>query len=226
LGLETDGFAEIFRLPPEKPVPDWRCRRRPTTFIRYGAENDRFELVRCDGTTAPFALDKLSILARPPEASRPEGGELPDEPDDASWRERREWTPGVRIMHPRLLWALQKLADAFPWKAVYIYSGYRPSAEVHDGSGHMSLHAQGRAIDIAFYGVDNADLFKACRELKDVGCGYYPHAPFVHVDVRRAGTGQAFWVDTSKPGEPAEYVDSWPGVVDSGALSWVPSAKR
>src|SRR5258708_12501834 len=71
----------------------------------------------------------------------------------------------------------------------------------------MSLHAQGRAIDIAFYGVDNADLFKACRELKDVGCGYYPHTPFVHVDVRRAGTGQAFWVDASKPGEPAEYVD-------------------
>jgi uncharacterized protein YcbK (DUF882 family) len=124
-------------------------------------------------------------------------------------------------MHPRLLWALQKLADAFPWKAVYIYSGYRPSAEVHDGSGHMSLHAQGRAIDIAFYGVDNADLFKACRELKDVGCGYYPHTPFVHVDVRRAATGQAFWVDASKPGEPAEYVDSWPGVVESGALSWV-----
>ncbi len=224
--LETDGFGNVFRLPPVKPIVDWRCRRRPVTFVRYGAENDRFDLVRCDGSTAPFALDRLSVLARPPEAARPTDGLLPDEPDEAAWNLHHEWVDGVRIMHPRLLWALQKLSDAFPWKAVYIYSGYRPLAEVHDGSGHMSLHAMGRAIDISFYGVSNEDLFKACRDLPDVGCGFYPHAPFVHVDVRRAHSGQAFWVDDSAPGEPAHYVDGWPGVVENGALSWVPAGQR
>jgi hypothetical protein len=71
-------------------------------------------------------------------------------------------------------------------------------------------------------GVHNADLFRFCRSLDDVGCGFYPNSKFVHVDVRRPGTGHAFWVDISGPGEPAHYVDSWPGVVDKGALVWDP----
>ena len=56
---------------------------------------------------------------------------------------------------------MQKIADAFPWKAIYVYSGYRPNAEVHDGSGHQSLHASGRALDISVYNVPKEELFKA-----------------------------------------------------------------
>ena len=214
--LSSNGFDVIFKLPPRKPVVDWRCRRFPVQFLRYGNESDKIDLVRCDGSTAPGALDRLSIIARPPEVAHPEG-ELPDEPDKEAWEKRREWVDGVRMMHPRLLWALQRLADAFPRKAVYVYSGYRPFAEVHDGSGHQSLHASGRAIDLSFFHVPNAELFKACRELKDVGCGFYPHGKFVHVDVRRAHSGKASWIDASEPGEIARYVDSWPGVVDAPA---------
>ncbi|MFO0619130.1 MAG: D-Ala-D-Ala carboxypeptidase family metallohydrolase [Polyangiaceae bacterium] len=224
--LFTDGFSGVFDLPPSKPVVDWRCRRRPVMFLRFGAESDKFDLVRCDGSTALEALDRLSILARPPDVERPSGELLPDEADDAAWSERREWTAGVRVVHPRLVWVMQKIADAFPWKAIYVYSGYRPNAEVHDGSppgmGHQSLHATGRALDISVFNVRKEDLFKACQELKDVGCGFYPNLPFVHVDVRPAGKGKAFWIDTSSAGEPAHYVDSWPGVVESGGLSWVP----
>lgn len=220
--LFTDGFSGVFELPPTKPVIDWRCRRRPVLFLRHNAESDKFDLVHCDGSTAFEALDRLSILARPPGVERPEGELLPEEIDDAAWSNHREWTHGVRVVHPRLVWVMQKLADAFPWKAIYIYSGYRPEAEVNDGTGHQSLHASGRALDISVYNIPKEDLFKACRELKDVGCGYYPNLPFVHVDVRRAGTGKAFWIDTSGAGEPANYVDSWPGVVESGALSWIP----
>ncbi len=222
--LESDGYGAFFLLPPTKPVVDWRCRRKPVTIVRYGAEQDQVELVRCDGTMAPEALDRLSILARPPEVPRPTGL-LPEEPDAAAWDAAHEWVPGVRVAHPRLVWALQRIADAFPRRAIYVYSGYRPNAEVHDGTGHKSLHGSGRALDIAVFRVPNEEVFKACRELKDVGCGFYPHNKFIHLDVRRAHSGKAIWIDASKPGEPADYVDGWPGVVDSGALGWSPPKK-
>lgn len=217
--LATDGMGSIFVLPPTKPIVDWRCRRRPVTLVRYGGESDKVELVRCDGSMAAGAIDALSILARPPETPRPEKG-LPDEPDVTAWSARREWVDGVRIVHPRLAWAVQSIADKFPGKPIYIYSGYRPLAEVNDGSGHKSTHAEGRALDISVLRVPNEQLFEVCRELKDVACGFYPNSKFVHVGVRRAHTGKAMWIDASLPGEPARYVDSWPGVVDKGALAW------
>ena len=76
-------------------------------------------------------------------------------------------------------------------------------------------------MDILVQGVPNAELFLYCRKLDDVGCGYYPNSKFVHVDVRRPGTGHAFWIDVSGPGERSKYVDSWPGVVEKGGLAWL-----
>ncbi|MBK6518306.1 MAG: DUF882 domain-containing protein [Polyangiaceae bacterium] len=216
-GLTTDGFAGVFRLPPLKPVVDWRCRRKPVQIMRSGGESDRFDLVRCDGSVAPEALDRLSILARPPEVARP-GDLLPDEPAPDAWSARREWTAGVRMTHPRLVWALQQLADAFPRKPIILYSGYRPSAEVNDGSGHKSLHADGRALDITVHRVDNEELFRACTKLKGIGCGFYPKHRFVHIDVRRAGPGESFFIDGSEPGEPAKYLSDYPGLVQGGKL--------
>lgn len=217
--LATDGMASLFVLPPTKPVVDWRCRRRPVTIVRYGGESEKLELVRCDGSMGPGALDALSILARPPEIPKPEDG-LPDEPDAEAWAKGHEWMNGIRVVHPRLVWALQRIADAFPGKAIYVYSGYRPLAEVNDGSGHKSTHGEGRALDIAILRVPNEKLFEVCRELKDVACGFYPNSKFVHVGVRRAHTGKTFWIDESMPGEPARYVDSWPGVIEKGAMAW------
>jgi hypothetical protein len=222
--LTSNGFNLLWDLP-KKPVRDWRCRRRPVQFVRYGGERGTFALVRCDGAVAPEALDRLSILARPPEAPSP-GELLPDEPDAASWQDL-EWAPQVRVLHPRLLWLLQRVADAFPYRTVYIFSGYRPrgDAAVRRG-GHHSLHSEGRAMDIMVMGIPNASLFKLCRTLDDVGCGYYPNSKFVHVDVRRPVTGRAFWIDISGPGEPSRYVDAWPGVVEKGAMAWSAGGPR
>lgn len=221
----SNGFDTLWE-PKPKPVP-WsqQCRRRPVTIARYGAEQATFELVRCDGSVAPFALDKLSILARPPEAPSP-GELLPDEPEPEAW-ERGEWTPSVRLIHSRLLWALQKVADTFPRRTIYLYSGYRPPRAGKATTGtHHSFHADGRATDVHVMGVANADLFRFCRTLPDVGCGFYPNSKFVHIDVRAPKSGRAYWVDASRPGEPSRYVDSWPGVVDEGALTWGSSAAR
>lgn len=218
--LASSGFDLLWTAPP-KPVRDWRCRRKPVTFMRYGAETDTFALLRCDGSIAPEALDRISIMARPPEAPGPEGL-LPDEPQREAW-EKREWLPQIRLVHPRLVWALQRVADAFPFRAIYIYSGYRPGAVVRGGT-HQSLHSEARAMDISVFGVSNVMLFDICRKLDDVGCGFYPNSKFIHIDVRRPGIGHALWIDASGPGEPPRYVDSWPGVVVEGAMAW--SAQR
>ena len=217
----SNGFDALWA-PPVKPVPNWKCRRRPVTFVRHGAERSSFDLVQCDGAVASAALDRLSIMMRPPETPDP-GDLLPDEPDADAWA-KGEWIPSVRPVHPRLLWLLQRVADAFPRRIIYVFSGYRPPP-AQGARGHHSMHAEARAMDINVMGIPNAALFKLCRTLDDVGCGYYPNSKFVHVDVRRPGTGRAFWIDDSGPGEPSHYVDSWPGVVEAGALAWDARAK-
>lgn len=204
-------FAPFASAPLRSPCPAWVAAPRPVTVGRYGAEQDRFVLLECDGSVAPEALDRLSVMARPPGAERPELP-LPLEPDAAA-RERGEWVKGVKLLHPRLLWLVNKLALAFPGHPIYLISGYRRDA-------HGSYHRSGRALDLFMTGVPNEALFKYCRKLKDVGCGYYPNHNFVHVDVRGFGQGHPFWIDVSGAGEPSRYVDSWPGVADSGGLIW------
>jgi hypothetical protein len=150
------------------------------------------------------------VLARQPGSQRPTIP-LPLEPQVAN--EFGEWLPELKIVHPRLVWLLENIARAFPNRAIYVYSGYRRD-------GHGSLHRQGRALDLSVNGVASEDLFRFCRKLHDVGCGFYPNSSFIHVDVRPFGSGHPMWIDVSEPGKPSEYVDSWPGLVEEGALGW------
>jgi hypothetical protein len=217
--------AEVFQqlwlalAPKAWPIPEWQCRPREVTLRAHGREADRFLLMRCDGSIPPDALDRLSILARPVGVARP-GDVLPDEPDSAAGP--GEWLPKLRVMHPRLLWVLQRVANEFPWRAMYIYSGYRPAPAPPPAGTRSSFHWQGRALDLAVHGVPNEELFQLCRDLPDMGCGYYPNKRFVHIDVRPRGFGTVFWIDAAPPGEPARYVSHWPGVVDEGAAGWAP----
>lgn len=183
---------------------------RSVTLVRYGAEFDAFRLVECDGSVAPEAMDRLSVIARPPGAPRPELP-LPLEPTPEDHAD--EWVPRVKLVHPRLVWAVQQLATAFPGRAIYVISGYRRD-------DHGSFHKLGRALDVFIYGTPNEAVLEVCRRLADVGCGYYPNNAFVHVDVRAPGTGHALWIDVSRAGEQARYVDAWPGVIEGGALAW------
>ena len=137
---------------------------------------------------------------------------LPLEPQ-ADPTSPEEWIPAVRLLHPRLIWLVQRFAQEFRYRPVTVVSGYRRDAR-------PSPHRRGRALDLFIRGVDNRELMRLCRTLHDVGCGYYPHHSFIHVDVREYGSGHPVWVDVSQPGEPSQYVDGWPGVVEGGALSW------
>jgi hypothetical protein len=188
------------------PCPRWRAPR-PLTVMRYAGESDSFALLDCDGAVSADALDRLSVLARPPAVPRPELP-LPLEPEAGD-----EWLPEVRLLDPRLVWLVQQLGQAFPGRAVVIYSGYRRDA-------HSGFHQKGRALDLQVYGVPNEQVFAFCRSLRDVGCGYYPENKFVHVDVRPYGTNRVLWVDVSKPGAPSRYVDGWPGVLEPG-VAWL-----
>jgi hypothetical protein len=203
---------------PRRPVS---CVARPVTIIRYGADNDRFSLVDCDGAVADGALDRVGVLLRPPEVARPPLP-LPDEPIG----QRGEWVDGVKMPPPRIVWLLNEIAKAFPWRALYVYSGYRPAPTAGTtrprpalGGGHGGLHTDARAVDLAVHGVPTTKLFELCRKLPDTGCGYYPNHPFVHVDVRRPGLVGAAWIDRSYPGEPSVYVRSWPGVADADVFT-------
>jgi len=182
--------------------PRWKAPK-PVSVVRYdGAEYTRMALVDCEGAIAPDALDRLSVLARPPATPKPELP-LPLEPDEDA--PSGEWLPRVKLLHPRLIWVVQKIAEAFPNRSIFIMSGYRRDA-------HGSNHQKGRALDLYVTGVQNIDLFRFCHSLSDVGCGFYPNSKFVHVDVRPYGTHRVAWVDTSEPGAPPQYVTSWPGL--------------
>jgi hypothetical protein len=210
LEVEASPEPELSKLSPVKTCPPWQ-RRRPVTLTRHGAERDTFNLLECDGSVASEALDRLSVLARPPGLARPE---LPLPIEPLANGPHGEWVPGVRMLHPRPVWLVERIAQSFPGRPLYVISGYRPD-------DHGSQHQRGRALDLYVMGIPNEELLRVCRTLHDVGCGYYPNNRFVHVDVRPFGTGHPLWIDVAQPGEPSRYVESWPGVIEDGAVNWL-----
>lgn len=193
------------------PCPKWQVPRA-VHIARYdGIEQATLPLIDCDGGIAPDAIDVVSVLARGAGVPRPE---LPLPIEPAADAGPGEWLPNIKLLDPRLIWAMQKVAEAFPRRTLYIMSGYRQG-------GHSGFHGKGRALDIFVVGVANEQVFGVCRTLRDVGCGYYPNSKFVHIDVRPYGTDRVLWIDDSGPGMPSHYLDGYPGVLDPG-LAWVP----
>jgi hypothetical protein len=195
-------FVPVDRL---RPCPRWE-KPKPVRVVRYVGESEYLSLLDCDGAVPADVLDRLSALARAPDAPRPV---LPLPPEPAPGAQNGEWTRGLHLLHPRLIWALSRIGEAFPGHDLVIMSGYRPDA-------HTSLHRSGRALDLYVAGVPHEELYRVCHSLRDVGCGFYPSGKFVHIDVRPFGTGHVEWVDLSRPGEPSEYADGWPGLIEPG----------
>lgn len=115
----------------------------------------------------------------------------------------------VRVLHPRLLEMLARVAAHWPGRAIEVVSGYRPSNDPHAGS----RHAHARALDFRVVGVAREALRDFCRTLPLAGVGYYPHSVFVHLDVRDRSEGSARWTDYSEPGERPRY-GHWPPSAD------------
>jgi hypothetical protein len=182
-------------------LPAKPCLKEPVEIVR-GPEVERFELTKCDGSIAPAALERFSILIRPGGAARPVAP-----PAELAKKAGQDIAPGIRRVDPRLLERVQAVADHFGKNGsnakFFIISGYRPASV-------GSMHSTGRAMDFRIDGVKNEDVVAFCKTINDTGCGYYPNSSFVHMDVRDAGTGHTAWIDASGPGETPRYVTQWP----------------
>jgi uncharacterized protein YcbK (DUF882 family) len=118
-------------------------------------------------------------------------------------------------IEPRLVHLLAAVSNHFGSRKIEIISGFRPYSPLQH-TAH-SNHNIGKAIDFRVMGVPNEVVRDYCRELRDVGCGYYPNSTFVHLDVRETSS---FWIDYSRPGEPPRYnapnLDADEGTSDVG----------
>ncbi len=147
---------------------------QPIRFVRtWNNKSITVRLMKKSGKLNQASRKKLSILAGP--------------------RKGAKW----RLLHPRLIHMIQRVAERWPGHTIEIVSGYRPGQ-----TGTESKHSQARAIDFRVLGIGNRELYQFCTELPRSGCGYYPNSVFIHMDVREKS---AHWIDYSRPGEKSIY---------------------
>lgn len=109
----------------------------------------------------------------------------------------------------RLVELLYATARHFNENKIEIIAGYRAPRVARAKGNPKSHHREGRACDFRLEGVPLTVLRDYLRQrYSGVGVGYYPNARFVHLDVDRKKN--AYWIDYSRPGEPARYTPPEP----------------
>ena len=163
------------------------CTKAPVEIVA-GSESTKIALAKCDGSAVPASVAQLSALARPAAATK------------------------THKLDARVAERLEVVAEHFRKEGqvprFVLVPGNKPRT-----SG--SMHASGRAIDFRIDGVPNEEVVAFCKTLTDTGCGFYPTAGFVHIDVRDQGVGHVAWIDISKLGDAPKYVSSWPAAGDA-----------
>ena len=112
---------------------------------------------------------------------------------------RERGTDDTTRVDDRLIRLLVQVSDHFGGRKLYIISGFRAAGGF---TRESSRHVEGKAIDFRMDRVSNTDLRDYCRQLPDVGVGYYPNSTFIHLDTR---SESAYWVDYSSSGEAPRY---------------------
>jgi uncharacterized protein YcbK (DUF882 family) len=109
----------------------------------------------------------------------------------------------------RLVELLYSTARHFNENKIEIVAGYRAPRVARAKGTPKSHHREGRACDFRLEGVPLTVLRDYLRQrYRGVGVGYYPNSRFVHLDVDRKKN--AYWIDYSRPGEPARYTPPEP----------------
>lgn len=149
---------------------------QPVHFVRVwnGAEIT-VRLVNKAGSVNPASRKALSRLAGP-----------------------RKKAKAAKLLNPRLIHMIERVAERYPGQTIEIISGYRPLQRGHS----MNQHAKARALDFRVRGVPNRELYDFIKNLPDVGAGFYPNSVFVHMDAR---DDSVTWTDWSGVGERAQY---------------------
>ncbi|MDP3275462.1 MAG: LysM peptidoglycan-binding domain-containing protein [Deltaproteobacteria bacterium] len=143
------------------PEGQVRIRREGTT------EAANFDLAHLD----PRGARRLSALLRL----------------DAAEGQRQ---PPPIALHPRLVFALSRIAAHFSGKTLRISPSGR--AQSTEPTGPTTNHGRGTAVDLRIDNVSIQALHEFCLTLDRVGCGNHRRAGYVHVDVRRE---RATWDD-------------------------------
>lgn len=151
-----------------KPVP------RPSGNLQISSVNEPKRLVSVniynpDGSFNDSALEQLNRV----------------------WRCRR--TEAEKEIDPHLFEILSHVYDRFK-KPINLVSGFRNQKRT------TSFHYIGSASDISVAGVTDRQLkeFVEGLDTGGMGIGIYPHAGFIHVDIRPEPSYR--WVDYSPPG--------------------------
>jgi uncharacterized protein YcbK (DUF882 family) len=108
-------------------------------------------------------------------------------------------TRRTKLLHPRLIHMLQRVAERYPGHTIEIISGVRTRKK----GQKISKHNVGRAVDFRVQGIPRKELYQFIKQLPKTGAGYYPNSVFVHMDVRDR---KANWTDMAGPGERARYL--------------------
>jgi uncharacterized protein YcbK (DUF882 family) len=167
------------------------CTKAPVEIVA-GSASAKVALAKCDGGAVPASVIQVSALARPLAATK------------------------VHKLDPRVVERLEVVADHFRKE------GQLPRIVLVPGTKQRtsgSMHTSGRAIDFKIEGVPNEEVVAFCKTMADTGCGFYPTAGFVHVDVRDHGIGHVSWIDVSKPGDAPKYVTAWPAAGEAAPPS-------
>ncbi len=184
-------------------------------IVQAGSEQEKVTLTKCSGEVLPIAIAQLSVLVRPSSARRPSPS-IATLSANVGAKNRKLVAPGIRRVSVGLVERLAKVVRRFSKPGattkIHIVSGYRPRSV-------ESSHASAKAIDFRIEGVKNEAIVAFCKKLDDTGCGFYPNSQFVHIDERDEGAGHVAWIDASRPGEPARYVQDWPLPTEKAAAA-------
>jgi uncharacterized protein YcbK (DUF882 family) len=159
-------------------VPESKLRvqpvKRPSGKIEIFSLNEpgahiSVNIYNADGTYNDEALDQLNHL----------------------WRCRR--TETEKSIDPHIFEVLSHVYDRFK-KPIALVSGFRNQRRT------TSYHYVGSAADFTIVGLADGVLknFVEALDTGGMGIGIYPHAGFIHVDVRPEPSYR--WVDYSPPG--------------------------
>jgi uncharacterized protein YcbK (DUF882 family) len=120
------------------------------------------------------------------------GQYLPNALDEINHLLRDRHDDSVHAIDVRLLDLLYAFKQRTNYRSSYeVVCGYRSKKTnrmLRKKSRRVardSLHIQGQAVDIRFYGMELAEAHQIALDMKAGGVGYYPRQDFMHLDVGR-----------------------------------------
>jgi uncharacterized protein YcbK (DUF882 family) len=176
-----------------KPATRWGRRKRASTFSGYAPPAAILRKTPAPRPTGELKIFSLNLRETLEITSIYDGtGAIEPEAVQAVSRLLRDHRNGrIKPIEPKLVEVLSSVYERFGKRRLVLVSGFRSP------KGSLNYHSRGAAADIKIEGVSARALRDYVRSLDSggMGIGIYPHAGFVHVDVRPPPS--YYWTDSS-----------------------------